>query len=133
MFSWPKRAASAVVPILLAACGETAPDSTLDGIFTAEQAERGAGLYQTHCARCHSVNEFNGRLFATVWTGVPASALYLRIANPMPMDQPGSLGTSQVTALMAHIFDMNGLPSGSDPLGADLEWLTAVVIDLPEQ
>ncbi|MEX0619880.1 MAG: cytochrome c, partial [Pseudohongiellaceae bacterium] len=111
-----RRAVSASVLILLAGCGEQAPETTLDGIYTTAQAQRGEGLYAQHCARCHSIQEFSGRMFDTVWTGTPASALYLRIANTMPMDQPGSLGTRQVTALMAHIFAENHMPSGDTPL-----------------
>ena len=64
--------------------------------------------------------------FNTVWAGTPASALYLRIANTMPMDQPGSLGTEQTTALLAHILDSNGMPSGNQPLPGDLPWLTGI-------
>ncbi|MEX2469961.1 MAG: cytochrome c [Pseudohongiellaceae bacterium] len=118
--------------LLLAGCGQQAPESTMDGIYTATQAQRGDALYAQHCARCHSIQEFNGRLFATVWSGVPAAALYQRIANTMPMDQPGSLGTSQVTALMAHLFAINDMPAGETPLAGDLEWLTGISIRLPE-
>jgi mono/diheme cytochrome c family protein len=113
---------------LLSGCAEQLPESTADGIFTAAQAQRGAGLFDQHCARCHSIQEFTGRTFNTVWAGTPVSALYLRIANTMPMDQPGSLGTDQTTALMAHILDSNGMPAGSTPLPGDLEWLTSITV-----
>jgi S-disulfanyl-L-cysteine oxidoreductase SoxD len=133
MSAWLRRVVFALGLALLASCGEKAPGTTLDGIFTAEQAQRGEGLYATHCARCHSIQEFTGRMFTTLWSGVPASALYLRIANTMPMDQPGSLGTVQATALMAHILNSNGMPAGDTPLAADLEWMTSITITLPIQ
>lgn len=114
--------------LLLAACAEQLPETTADGIFTASQAQRGEGLFEQHCARCHSIQEFTGRAFDTVWAGTPAAALYLRIANTMPMDQPGSLGTDQTTALMAHILASNGMPSGEAPLPGDLEWLSGILI-----
>ncbi len=126
------RAAPIFVLALLGGCGEAPPETTLDGIFTADQAQRGAGLFDTHCARCHSIQEFSGRAFATVWSGVPASALYLRIANTMPLDQPGSLGTPQATALTAHIFAANDMPVGETPLSGDLEFLTGILITPPE-
>ena len=110
----------------LSLCVEQHPQTSADGIFTAAQADRGAGLFDQHCARCHSIQEFTGPAFNTVWAGTPASALYLRIANTMPMDQPGSLGTEQTTALLAHILDSNGMPSGSQPLSGDLPWLTGI-------
>ena len=110
----------------LSHCAEQPPQTSADGIFTAAQADRGAGLFDQHCARCHSIQEFSGPAFNTVWAGTPASALYLRIANTMPMDQPGSLGTEQTTALLAHILDSNGMPSGNQPLSGDLPWLTGI-------
>lgn len=110
----------------LSHCAEQPPQTSADGIFTAAQADRGAGLFDQHCARCHSIQEFTGPAFNTVWAGTPASALYLRIANTMPMDQPGSLGTEQTTALLAHILDSNGMPSGNQPLSGDLPWLTGI-------
>jgi len=125
------RAVIVITLVLLAACGNDAPESSLDGIFTAQQAQQGEGLFTTHCARCHSIQEFSGRMFNAVWAEVPASALYYRIANTMPMDQPGSLGNSQITALMAHIFDANGMPPGNTPLEADLEWLNTIPMRQP--
>lgn len=114
--------------LLLAACSEQPPETTADGIYTASQAQRGEGLFEQHCARCHSIQEFTGRAFNTVWAGTPAAALYLRIANTMPMDQPGSLGTDQTTALMSYILASNGLPAGETPLAGDLEWLSSILI-----
>jgi len=110
----------------LSHCAEQPPRTSADGIFTAAQADRGAALFDQHCARCHSIQEFTGSAFNTLWAGTPASALYLRIANTMPMDQPGSLGTEQTTALLAHILDSNGMPSGNQPLSGDLPWLTGI-------
>lgn len=125
------RAACVLSSALLVACAEPEPESTLDGIYTASQAQRGEALYEQHCSRCHSISEFSGRMFATVWSGTPAAALYLRIANTMPMDQPGSLGSDQVTALMAHIFAVNEMPEGGNELEGDLEWLRDIRITQP--
>lgn len=113
---------------LLTGCAEQEPASTLDGIFTAEQATRGEGLFNTHCVRCHSIQEFSGPAYQTIWVGVPLSALYLRIANTMPLDQPGSLGTTEATAITAHILQANNMPPGNEQLGGDVEWLTGITI-----
>lgn len=125
------RAGLLVTLTLLVACAEKPPETTLDGIFTAEQAQRGEGLFNQHCTRCHSIQEFTGRSFETIWVGTPTAALYLRIANTMPLDQPGSLGTVQSTALLAHILQENGMPAGETPLEADLEFLTSILISPP--
>ena len=116
------------VLVLLVGCSDPLPETTMDGIFTAEQAQRGEGLFNQHCTRCHSIQEFTGRSFETLWVGTPAAALYLRIANTMPLDQPGSLGTVQSTALLAHILQENGMPSGEVPLEADLDFLTGILV-----
>lgn len=121
-----KRLSILAIAAGLSHCAEQPPQTSADGIFTAAQADRGAGLFDQHCARCHSIQEFTGPAFNTVWAGTPASALFLRIANTMPMDQPGSLGTEQTTALLAHILDSNGMPSGNQPLSGDLPWLTGI-------
>jgi hypothetical protein len=123
----------AAVLILLANCAEKIPETSMDGIYTAGQAERGAGLFTSLCERCHSIQEFSGRSFDAIWAGVPAAALYARIANTMPLDQPGSLGLPQVTALMAHIFAMNKMPTGNSPLVADIDWLMGITMARPDQ
>ncbi len=120
--------ALALLSALLSACSETIPETTLDGIFTVEQANRGEGLFDTHCVRCHSIQEFSGPAYGSIWVGAPLSALYLRIANTMPLDQPGSLGTTEATAITAHILAENDMPSGSAELGGDVEWLTSIAI-----
>ena len=101
--------------LFLGSCAEQVPETSMDGIYTLAQAERGKGLFTSLCERCHSVQEFSGRSFDSIWAGVPAAALYARIANTMPFDQPGSLGIPQVTALMAHIFNENDMPAGDKP------------------
>ncbi|MDP6537561.1 MAG: cytochrome c [Gammaproteobacteria bacterium] len=123
-----KRAVFAVMPILLVSCAEQVPETSMDGIYTTEQAQRGAGLFDSLCARCHSMQEFSGNSFDAIWAGVPAVALYTRIANTMPLDQPGSLGIPQITALMAHIFDANGMPAGNTALEGDMDFMTSITL-----
>jgi mono/diheme cytochrome c family protein len=115
-----------IILILLAACSEPAPTSSEDGIFTAAQAERGEGLFNTHCVRCHSIQEFRGPAWNSIWAAAPLSTLYVRIANTMPLDQPGSLGSSEATAITAHILAANGMPAGEEMLSGDLQWMTGI-------
>ena len=119
--------------LFLGSCAEQVPETSMDGIYTLAQAERGKGLFTSLCERCHSVQEFSGRSFDSIWAGVPAAALYARIANTMPFDQPGSLGIPQVTALMAHIFNENDMPAGDKPLEGDIDWLMSVSLARPAQ
>ena len=119
--------------LFLGSCAEQVPETSMDGIYTLAQAERGKGLFTSLCERCHSVQEFSGRSFDSIWAGVPAAALYARIANTMPFDQPGSLGIPQVTALMAHIFNENDMPAGDKPPEGDIDWLMSVSLARPAQ
>lgn len=128
-----KQATSLALLFLLASCSESVPETSMDGIYTASQAQRGEGLFESLCARCHSVQEFSGRSFDAIWAGVPAAALYVRIANTMPLDQPGSLSIPQVTALMAHIFDANEMPSGDTPLEGDMDFMMGITLARPAQ
>jgi S-disulfanyl-L-cysteine oxidoreductase SoxD len=128
-----KRAVFALTLILLASCTEQIPETSMDGIYTAQQADRGAGLFTSLCERCHSVQEFTGRSFDAIWTGVPAAALFVRIANTMPLDQPGSLSLPQVTALMAHIFDENEMPAGNTALDGDMDFMMSITLSRPGQ
>ena len=126
------RAAFVIMLMLLASCAEPEPETSMDGIYTAAQAQRGAGLFESLCARCHSIQEFSGRSFDAIWAGVPAAALYTRIANTMPLDQPGSLSIPQVTSLMAHIFDANGMPAGNATLEGDMDFMMRVTLARPD-
>ena len=103
----------------------------MDGIYTAEQARRGAALFESLCSRCHSIQEFSGRSFDAIWAGAPAAALYTRIANTMPLDQPGSLSIPQVTTLMAYIFEANGMPAGTTPLPGDMNFMMGITLAKP--
>ncbi len=114
--------------ILLASCSDPVPETSMDGIFTVQQAERGRPLFDDLCQRCHSLQEFSGRTFDAIWAGVPAAALYARIANTMPLDQPGSLSIAQVSNLMAHILSENGNPAGDTPLEGDLDYLMTITL-----
>lgn len=119
---------AALLGLFISACSERQPETTLDGVFTAQQAARGESLFNTHCVRCHSIQEFSGPAYATIWEGSPLVALYTRIANTMPLDQPGSLGTTEATAITAHILAANGMPSGDSPLQGDMEWLSGITL-----
>ena len=123
--------AAAAVLTTFPVLGQGTAGSTLDGIYTDAQAERGSGLYQQHCARCHSHLEFSGRLFEIVWVNGTLGALFFRIANTMPLDQPGSLSMEQAAALVAFILRNNGYPPGQSALPANLEHLSAIMIAPP--
>ncbi|MDG2420413.1 MAG: hypothetical protein P8N40_01775 [Gammaproteobacteria bacterium] len=133
MYSRTRQNLIAIGLLLLTSCAEQAPETTMDGIYTAAQAERGKGLFTSLCERCHSVQEFSGRSFDAIWAGTTAATLYARIATTMPLDQPGSLAIPQVTALMAHIFNENKMPAGENPLEGNMDWLATISMARPTE
>lgn len=102
--------------------------TTLDGVYTEEQALRGAQVTEDVCRECHDDEEFVGA-FIRSWAGASVAALYDDIYSLMPEDQPGSLPPQQYADVIAYILQLNGLPPGAIELGAARESLERVVIE----
>src|SRR5687767_6850263 len=74
--------------------------SLAEGVYTAEQAKRGAALYGEQCASCHGENmegvadlfpALAGDPFMKTWIGRSVGELYEKISTTMPALDPGSL------------------------------------------
>jgi mono/diheme cytochrome c family protein len=102
--------------------------TTLDGVYTEEQAERGAEVVEDVCRECHDDEEFVGA-FIRSWAGASVAALYDDIYSLMPEDQPGSLPPQQYADVIAYILQLNGLPPGETELGIARESLERVLIE----
>jgi len=95
-----------------------------DGVFTEEQAKRGADVYAEKCAMCHgdslggveSAPPLTGPAFYANWEGESLNALFDRIRMSMPLDNPGSLSRAQNADVVAHMLSVGGYPAGSAPL-----------------
>ena len=100
------------------------------GVYTAEQAQRGKGIYEAYCTRCHGLNLLGGRQggvggpalkdanFWVSWERAPLSTLYSKIQRTMPLDSPASLRTDDYTDVVAYILAENTFPSGKTDLPA---------------
>ena len=102
--------------------------TTLDGVYTEEQAERGAEVVEDVCRECHDDEEFVGA-FIRSWAGASLAALYDDIYSLMPEDQPGSLPPQQYADVITYILQLNGLPPGETELGIARESLERVLIE----
>jgi len=121
-------ASAAPAPIAPAAEGAPAqPTST--GVYTAQQAERGAPLYQRACAACHGADlqggggpALVGKPFWTRWGGQKLSSLWNVTHVEMPLTGPGGMSADDSLAVLAYLLQRNGLPPGGTPLddGTDL-------------
>ena len=117
------------------------------GVYTREQAKRGATLYKTECAACHgetlagnaqtSRAEELGRVipplcgdgFKGNWNGRPLSDLLDRMKASMPRDDPGKLDLKQNADILAFMLEVNEFPSGKAELPADPSLLTEIRFD----
>src|SRR5215207_513711 len=96
---------------LATATARQAPATTWDGIYTAEQAKRGAGVYQANCAACHgdtllgaeAAPALVGDTFNSTWESVPLADLFERIRATMPQNAPGSLSRVQAAEVLAYL------------------------------
>ena len=126
-------AATALLPLLAAhpAAAQTSdgePRTTLDGVYTTEQAQRGAEVIEQVCRECHEDEEFVGA-FIRSWAGASVAALYDDIYSLMPEDQPGSLPPQQYADVIAYILQLNGLPPGDVELATARDVLERVIIE----
>jgi mono/diheme cytochrome c family protein len=120
----------ALAPQVSAAqANQTGPTrSVRDGVYTAEQAERGAQVNQEACASCHMEDWFTETLLQS-WAGATADMLYDLIRTTMPQDRPDGLSRQQYADILAYIFQLNGLPFGEDELPAGNRDLQKILIE----
>ena len=91
------------------------------GVYSDEQAKRGATAYRESCARCHLENlkgsdmapALLGDVFINQWDSKTVRAFYGRIFSTMPADDPGNLDEKAVLDIVAYILQANGYPPGS--------------------
>jgi quinoprotein glucose dehydrogenase len=88
------------------------PRTTQAGVFTAEQAERGATLFEEACLSCHQPDEFSQPGYMDGWVGQTADDFMELIRTTMPQDNPGRLKRAEYIDLVAFLFRENGLPEG---------------------
>jgi mono/diheme cytochrome c family protein len=95
-----------------------------DGVYTEQQADRGAVSFAASCARCHS-SEPNageeGRALAGApfWESFRESTvdhLLDFVSKSMPNGAGGTLSANTYADLVAFILSRNGLPTGSAEL-----------------
>jgi len=95
-----------------------------DGVYTEEQAKRGAATFDVECAGCHGPEGEGGGMapatfgstFTANYEGQTLGALYDRNAKTMPTGAEGSLTPQQYADTLAFILQRNGFPSGPNEL-----------------
>jgi quinoprotein glucose dehydrogenase len=111
--------------------------SVWDGVFTKEQADKGAVAYKTACSECHG-NDLAGDGFAPSlqgseflgnWTDLTVGDLFERIRISMPPSGPGAVSPDMKADIVAFILSSNKFPAGQGTLEGKTEPLKAIKID----
>src|SRR4051812_35986699 len=95
--------------------------SVLDGVYVADQAEKGAELFEANCTVCHEGNDppgpaLIGRSFVDRWREDNLDVLYSYMKSRMPADNAGKLENEEYIRILAFLLEMNGYPEGTKPL-----------------
>ena len=113
-----------------ASAGDAASPTIWNGVYTKEQAERGARSYEQHCASCHgpdlrggSYRALSGDRFWASYQEMNVDRLLHQISTTMPFSGDGSLKGSLApdvyADIMAYILSGNGFPAGARELTAE--------------
>ena len=138
-FVLPLTAATACAGFTVAQSGNTAAQSgntVWDGVYSAEQAARGAAEYRGACSSCHSQDlrgnsnspSLIGVSFLFLWEGRSLQELFTEIRTLMPTNAPNSLPTQSYLNILAHIMEANEFPAGENELVADPAVLSQILI-----
>jgi len=124
-----KTSSKSTAPAKSAATPYTGP-STLNGVYTDEQAARGKAVYVGSCKSCHTPDTHTGATFAKFWKGKQLSELFNFVASRMPKNDPGSLAIEDVADVTAYLLKLNAMPVGEGELPPDADSLKKVRIEV---
>jgi len=111
------------------------------GVYSQAQAQRGAAVHSSACAKCHG-NRLNGagwpdqppspaiarEGFLKRWEGKPLSELADYIRERMPADDPGGLSDQEISDAIAQMLALSSVPPGSKDLSIGDKSVSETVI-----
>lgn len=103
--------------------------TTMAGVYTAEQANKGKEVFASSCLGCHTTASHMGPAFEIKWFGRPLFDLYDYLSQLMPKTAPGSLTEDEYVWVTAYILRLNRMPAGKTELSAEPSWLKSVRVD----
>jgi cytochrome c len=133
-------AAALPLSIGVAAQQDAAPapaaQSAWNGVYNAEQVERGKAAYDAQCARCHGETLGGGEnspalvddVFFAFWGGKTVGALVEYTRTTMPSDGPGKISRRRCIDIAAFLLSANGFPAGAAELPTELDALNQIAI-----
>ena len=116
---------------------QDATKSVWDGVYSDDQAKKGAATYADQCASCHGDQLTGGEMapplaggeFLSNWNGLSLGDLFERIRTGMPPAQPGKLSRESKADIVAFMLAFNKFPAGSKEMPSSTEMLKQVRID----
>jgi mono/diheme cytochrome c family protein len=108
--------------------------STWDGVYSDDQARRGADLFDRECAGCHGAGGAGGSMapalvgaaFTANYDGQSVGDLFDRNRTTMPVGREGKLSAQQVADITAFLLQVNKFPAGATELAAQSLPLKAI-------
>jgi S-disulfanyl-L-cysteine oxidoreductase SoxD len=125
-----------------AALAAAASRSIWDGVYSAEQVERGKKSYANECADCHGDElqgdgkkspALKGEEFFKAWKSKTVHRLIDTTRRTMPPEEPMTLSRELCTDVVAYILSENGYPAGKAALVHDAPDLRQIVIEPPRK
>jgi S-disulfanyl-L-cysteine oxidoreductase SoxD len=123
----------AVVLALRVAAQSPAPAavSTLNGVYSSEQARRGEDTYMSICVGCHPAGTYTSQAFRATWSGRTVGDLFTLISQTMPQNEPASLSPGEYAQVIAYILKENRIPAGRTDIPTDIDRLKQIRIEMP--
>lgn len=120
-----------------ATSSDQASRSVWDGVYTPEQAKRGATIAARECAICHGATlttgdegpPLAGESFLAEWDGQTVDGLFERTSQTMPQADPGKLSGQEYVDILAQILSLNKFPAGKTELESRPELLKQIRIE----
>jgi mono/diheme cytochrome c family protein len=103
--------------------------STISGVYSDAQANRGKTAWQSICASCHTTAEHSDSKFAGEWSGRSLLDFYVSLYTTMPKDDPGTLSEEQYMDIIAYMLKLNGMRAGAAELVPDTTALKAIKME----
>lgn len=100
------------------------PGDIWDGVYSVEQAVRGAAIYEDVCVSCHSEDlrgdnntpSLVGVSFMFLWEERSLGELLTKMQTDMPPNDPNSLRRQSYRDVLAFILQANHFPAGQAEL-----------------
>ncbi len=103
--------------------------STLAGVYSAAQAERGEKVYLASCLECHVPSDYTGEAFTAKFVGGTAYDMFEAIRSTMPQNNPSSLSNQQYADVVTYLFKLNGLPTIETEMSIEKDSLKAIKVE----